>query len=188
MRGSSFRRFSLLGSFALGSRLSIAGVGAFTNKDNSNENSRPDFKPSLLNDPVRPNLFCPLIDKPESYFIYFFFLYVLFLYGVFHTKKKQTKKTKKEEQYEVLPPKAKKIPTITQLPWDTTVDNYRWMQDEKSEDTLSYLRAENAYTDYKMKHTEDFQKQLYDEMLNRIVEGFCVHFMCFYQKKNKIKK
>ena len=51
-----------------------------------------------------------------------------------------------------------------------TVDNYAWLRDQESPETISYLKAENAYTNYKMKHTEDLQKLLYKEILTRIVE------------------
>eukprot|EP01084_Bolivina_argentea_P170426 295331_1 len=72
--------------------------------------------------------------------------------------------------YSIQPPIAKQQPVYTRLPWDTTVDNYAWLRDDKSSETISYLKAENTYTDYKMKHTETLQKLLYKEILTRIVE------------------
>lgn len=38
------------------------------------------------------------------------------------------------------------------------------------EDTtvINYLKAENAYTDAMMKHTDEFQKDLFEEMVARI--------------------
>eukprot|EP01084_Bolivina_argentea_P167531 290742_1 len=35
--------------------------------------------------------------------------------------------------YSIEPPIARQQATYTYLPWDTTVDNYAWLRDEKSE-------------------------------------------------------
>ncbi len=66
------------------------------------------------------------------------------------------------------PPLAKKVPKSFTLHGDTRVDEYGWLRDKKSSETLAYLEAENAYADAVMKPTEKLQKQLYDEMLGRI--------------------
>ena len=66
------------------------------------------------------------------------------------------------------PPVAKKVPKSVTLHGDTRVDEYGWLRDKKSADTLAYLEAENAYADALTKPTEKLQKQLYDEMLGRI--------------------
>jgi oligopeptidase B len=66
------------------------------------------------------------------------------------------------------PPVAKKISKTFTLHGDERVDEYGWLRDKKSEETLAYLNAENAYADAVMKPTEGLQKQLYDEMLGRI--------------------
>jgi oligopeptidase B len=66
------------------------------------------------------------------------------------------------------PPVAKKVPKSVTLHGDTRVDEYGWLRDKKSAETLAYLEAENAYADAVMKPTEKLQKQLYDEMLGRI--------------------
>jgi oligopeptidase B len=66
------------------------------------------------------------------------------------------------------PPLAKKVPKSITLHGDTRVDDYGWLRDKKSSETLAYLQAENAYADAVMKPTETLQKQLYDEMLGRI--------------------
>jgi oligopeptidase B len=66
------------------------------------------------------------------------------------------------------PPVAKKVPKPVTLHGETLVDDYGWLRDKKSADTLAYLEAENAYADALTKPTEKLQKQLYDEMLGRI--------------------
>jgi oligopeptidase B len=66
------------------------------------------------------------------------------------------------------PPVAKKVPKSFTLHGDTRVDDYGWLRDKKSAETLAYLEAENAYADALMKPTEKLQQQLYDEMLGRI--------------------
>lgn len=68
------------------------------------------------------------------------------------------------------PPKAKIIPKIDTLHGDIRVDNYYWLRDRNNLDVIKYLEAENAYTDFMMKHTEALQEQLYNEMLSRIKE------------------
>src|SRR6187455_127063 len=66
----------------------------------------------------------------------------------------------------VATPKAK----VDTLHGDVLTDNYFWIRDKTNPDVISYLNAENAYTELKMKHTEALQKKLYDEMLSRIKE------------------
>ena len=68
----------------------------------------------------------------------------------------------------LLPPVAKKVPKTVTLHGDERVDEYGWLRDKKSADTIAYLEAENAYADALMKPTEGLQKRLYDEMLGRI--------------------
>jgi oligopeptidase B len=66
------------------------------------------------------------------------------------------------------PPIAKKVPKSVTLHGDTRVDEYGWLRDKKSADTIAYLEAENAYADAVLKPTEPLAKQLYTEMLGRI--------------------
>jgi oligopeptidase B len=69
---------------------------------------------------------------------------------------------------EIQPPAAKIIPHVTTVHGDTRVDHYFWLRDREHPDTIAYLEAENRYTESVMKHTEDFQNILYEEMLGRI--------------------
>ena len=68
------------------------------------------------------------------------------------------------------PPVAVKQPQVLELHGDKRVDDYFWMRDREDEQVISYLEAENAYTDSIMKHTESLQTKLYEEMLGRIKE------------------
>ncbi len=47
-------------------------------------------------------------------------------------------------------------------------DNYYWMNERENPDTISYLEAENAYSEEKLKHTEEFQTQLFEEIKARV--------------------
>lgn len=66
------------------------------------------------------------------------------------------------------PPVAKKVPQTFTLHGDERVDEYGWLRDKKSAETIAYLEAENAYAEAVMKPTAELQKKLYDEMLGRI--------------------
>ena len=67
-----------------------------------------------------------------------------------------------------LPPIAKKLRTTSTLHGDTCVDDYAWLRDKSSAETIAYLNAENAYADAVMKPTESLQEELYQELLSRI--------------------
>ena len=66
------------------------------------------------------------------------------------------------------PPEAKKIETLLEKHGDKRIDNYYWLNDREDPEVIQYLEAENKYTKETLKHTEDFQKRLYDEMIGRI--------------------
>lgn len=78
-------------------------------------------------------------------------------------------------------PRAKKIARELVEHGHTRVDNYYWMRlsdeqknaatpDEQTADVLAYLKEENDYTETGLKHTEELQKQLFEEMKGRIKE------------------
>lgn len=77
---------------------------------------------------------------------------------------------KKEESVmnKPLPPKAEKIEKQLTTHGQTRIDNYYWMNDRNDPKVIAYLEAENAYTDTVMKHTENFQEKLYEEIVGRI--------------------
>ena len=69
------------------------------------------------------------------------------------------------------PPVAEIIPTkIPATAKDTLIDNYYWMKDRKNPKVIEYLKAENAYTDAVMQHTQQLQEKLYQEMVGRLKE------------------
>ncbi|PTM06525.1 MAG: oligopeptidase B, partial [Bacteroidetes bacterium] len=70
-----------------------------------------------------------------------------------------------------LPPIAKQIPKELIAHNDIRIDNYFWLNDRDNPDVIDYLEQENAYCDSMMKHTEQFQKHLFDEMKSRIKEN-----------------
>ena len=65
-------------------------------------------------------------------------------------------------------PVARQIPVETTLHGDTRLDNYAWLRGKENPEVISYLNAENAYTDTILNPTEPFQEKLYAEMLSRI--------------------
>jgi len=70
----------------------------------------------------------------------------------------------------VTPPVARREPTPTTLHGQTLEDDYRWMRDKSSPETIAYLEAENAYTNAVMAPTKELQAKLYAEMLSHIKE------------------
>jgi len=77
------------------------------------------------------------------------------------------------------PPNATKNPHEMTIHGDTRVDDYYWMRltdeqksaiekDSHTQEVLDYIYAENAYTQKRLKHTEKFQNDLFDEIVGRI--------------------
>ncbi len=66
------------------------------------------------------------------------------------------------------PPTAKKIKKELTTHGHTRVDNYYWLNDRENPDVISYLEEENSYTEAMLKHTVEFQEQLFDEIVGRI--------------------
>ncbi len=65
-------------------------------------------------------------------------------------------------------PKAKKVKKELTAHGHTRVDNYYWLNDREDLEVISYLDEENAYTETVLKHTEEFQESLFDEIVGRI--------------------
>ncbi|KAL8160133.1 hypothetical protein V2J09_001670 [Rumex salicifolius] len=70
------------------------------------------------------------------------------------------------------PPVANKKSHEMEMFGDVRVDNYYWFRDDSrsNPDVLSHLHAENAYTDFIMSDTKQFEQQLYTEIRGRIKE------------------
>jgi oligopeptidase B len=73
-------------------------------------------------------------------------------------------------QVEVAPPVARIEPKVDTLFGQERVDNYYWLRQRDNPEVIGYLKAENAYTEGVMKHTEKLQQSLYEEMVARIKE------------------
>ncbi len=66
------------------------------------------------------------------------------------------------------PPSARKVPYKLEKHGHVRTDDYYWLRDRKNPDVLAYLKAENAYTEAALKHTEPLQAKLFEEMKGRI--------------------
>jgi oligopeptidase B len=66
------------------------------------------------------------------------------------------------------PPVARIVPKTDTLHGDVRTDNYFWLRDRQNPEVISYLEAENRYTDSAMAGTRQLQETLYQEMLGRI--------------------
>lgn len=67
-------------------------------------------------------------------------------------------------------PIAKKIEKKLSIHNDIRVDNYFWLNQREDQEVLNYLNTENDYTNSVLKHTEGFQKALFEEMKSRVKE------------------
>lgn len=71
---------------------------------------------------------------------------------------------------EIKPPQAKIIPTKLEQFEDIRIDNYFWLNDRENPEVIDYLNKENQYYQEMTAHTDDFQKELFEEMKSRIKE------------------
>ena len=77
--------------------------------------------------------------------------------------------TKSVKEEDVLnPPIAEKIPKELTIHDDTRIDNYFWLNQRDNPKVIAYLTAENEYKDAKLKHTEELQEKLFNEIIGRI--------------------
>ncbi len=72
------------------------------------------------------------------------------------------------KRHDITPPVAEKIPKELTIHGETRIDNYYWLNERDNPKVKEYLEAENEYTASVMKHTKEFQKDLYEEMIGRI--------------------
>ena len=70
----------------------------------------------------------------------------------------------------VTPPIAKKVEKKLEIHNDVRIDNYYWLNKRENPEVISYLDEENNYKETKLKSTEKFQKNLFEEMKSRIKE------------------
>ncbi|MCT1426108.1 S9 family peptidase [Corynebacterium sanguinis] len=67
-------------------------------------------------------------------------------------------------------PHAPKHPITRSFHGRDVVDNYEWMRDKASPETLSYLEAENAYTESLTGHLQPLTDAIYGEIKGRVKE------------------
>lgn len=75
------------------------------------------------------------------------------------------------ESITLQPPVAKKIPKELSIHGDTRTDNYYWLNERENPEVISYLTAENEYTQKMLANTETLQQKLYDEIVGRIKQN-----------------
>ena len=68
------------------------------------------------------------------------------------------------------PPTAARVPTERTHHGDTVVDQYEWLRDPESADTLAYLEAENAYTEARTAHLAGLREEIFAEIRSRTKE------------------
>ncbi|MGZ8733747.1 MAG: S9 family peptidase [Acidimicrobiia bacterium] len=69
-----------------------------------------------------------------------------------------------------VPPAAPRRPHVLRAHGDERVDDWYWLRERDDPDVLAYLEAENAFTETALQHTEALQKELYAEIVNRVLE------------------
>jgi len=67
-------------------------------------------------------------------------------------------------------PVANKIPKELSIHDHTRLDDYYWLNDRDNPEVISYLEAENEYTDAMTAHLKDLQEDLFQEIKGRIKE------------------
>ncbi len=68
------------------------------------------------------------------------------------------------------PPMAEKKSKTTNIHGTTLVDEYFWLREKANPEVISYLEAENAFTEAAMKPSAALQEKLYKEMVGHIKE------------------
>ena len=67
-----------------------------------------------------------------------------------------------------LTPAPEKRPVTLELHGDSRVDNYFWLRERENPEVISYLEAENAYTEQALSPYKGLQDGLVDEMKARM--------------------
>jgi oligopeptidase B len=68
------------------------------------------------------------------------------------------------------PPAAKRIPAERTHHGDTVVDEYAWLADKESQDTIAYLQAQNAYTEAMTAGQAGLRDAIFGEIKGRTKE------------------
>ena len=68
------------------------------------------------------------------------------------------------------PPVAARVPHERTHHGDTFVDDYEWLRDKDSPETLAHLEAENAWTEGRTAHLADLRDRIFEEIRTRTQE------------------
>ncbi|WP_313549354.1 S9 family peptidase [Corynebacterium sp.] len=68
----------------------------------------------------------------------------------------------------VKPPIAKQEVFVREFHGRSFVDDYEWMRNKESQDTLDYLNAENTYTEAKTAHLKQLTENVFEEIKSRV--------------------
>lgn len=68
----------------------------------------------------------------------------------------------------VKPPIAKQEVFVREFHGRSFVDEYEWMRNKESQDTLDYLNAENTYTEAKTAHLKQLTENVFEEIKSRV--------------------
>ncbi len=66
------------------------------------------------------------------------------------------------------PPQAPRHTHLMTMHGHTRTDNYYWLNDRENPEVIAYLEAENRYAEEGLKHTEQLQNRLFEEIKGRI--------------------
>ena len=66
------------------------------------------------------------------------------------------------------PPTVDKIAKNIETHGDAREDGYYWLNEKENPEVIDYLERENDYYQKMTAHTQDFQKELFEEMKARI--------------------
>ena len=67
-------------------------------------------------------------------------------------------------------PRAAQHPVTRSFHGRDFVDNYEWMRDKESPETIAYLEAENAYTEARTEHLTQLSENIFAEVKSRVKE------------------
>lgn len=74
----------------------------------------------------------------------------------------------KKAEFNMEPPKAKKIKKELTNLGHTRIDEYFWLNDRNNPEVIKYLEDENKYTEGYLTSYKDTEKEIYDEIIGRI--------------------
>jgi oligopeptidase B len=67
-------------------------------------------------------------------------------------------------------PIASRRPTSRDLHGETFTDDYAWLRDRTDPETVSYLEAENEFTESSLAHLADLRQRIFEEIRSRVLE------------------